>query len=103
MYYTYILSSIKQPGAIYKGFTKNLKLRLEEHNSLNGKRYSKKYSPWKLETYLAFSNIKQAKSFEKYLKSSSGNSFLKKRLISNSFKVALTKFNNARNSISETK
>lgn len=80
-----------------------MKLRLQEHNAINGKRYSKKYSPWKLQTYLAFSNSKEAKKFEKYLKSSSGNAFLKKRLISNSFKVALTKFNNARKMVSETK
>lgn len=80
------------PGAIYKGYTKDLKSRLIEHNSPSSKNYSKKYSPWKVETYIAFSEKKDAKRFEKYLKSSSGHAFLKKRLISKSFKHALEKF-----------
>ncbi len=38
----------------------------------------------------------EASKFEKYLKSSSGKSFMKKHLISNHFKEALKKFNNGR-------
>lgn len=95
MYYTYVLKSKKVPGAIYKGYTKDLKLRLEQHNSSSGK-HSSKYTPWEIETYLAFSTEQQAKDFERYLKSSSGKAFMHKRLISNQFKEALKKFNNGR-------
>jgi predicted GIY-YIG superfamily endonuclease len=95
MFYTYILKSKKVPGAIYKGYTKNLKSRLIQHNSLLNQ-YSKKYAPWEIESYFAFSTEQQAKDFERYLKSSSGKAFMQKRLISNSFKEALKKFNNGR-------
>jgi len=103
MYYTYILRSRKIPGAIYKGYTKDLKSRIAQHNVATGK-YSSKYAPWDIETYIAFSDEKQAKDFETYLKSSSGKAFMHKRLISNSFKKVLNEFNNGRdNKISETK
>lgn len=95
MFYTYILRSKKIPGAIYKGYTKDLKSRLKEHNSLAGK-YSSKYAPWELESYFAFSSETQAKDFEHYLKSSSGKAFMHKRLISNQFREVLKKFNNGR-------
>jgi len=95
MYYAYILRSRKIPGAIYKGYTKDLKLRLVQHNSAMGK-YSSKYAPWEIETYLAFSTEQQARDFERYLKSSSGKAFMHKRLISNHFKEALKKFKNGR-------
>lgn len=103
MYYTYILRSKKIHGAIYKGSTRNLKLRLLQHNGGKGS-HSSKYAPWEIESYFAFSSEAQAKDFEKYLKSSSGKSFMHKRLISNQFKEALQKFNNGRGrKISETK
>jgi len=103
MYYTYILKSHKVQGAIYKGYTHDLKSRVKQHNNKTGK-YSSKYLPWEIETYLAFSTEQQAKDFERYLKSSSGKSFMSKRLISSQFRVALKKFNNGRGQkISETK
>lgn len=103
MYYTYILKSTKIPGAVYKGWTKDLKSRLAQHNTGRSK-YSSKYAPWEIESYFAFSSEQQAMDFERYLKSSSGKSFMHKRLISNSFKEALKKFNNGRGKkISETK
>ena len=95
MYYTYILKSIKQPGAIYIGYTADLKSRVAQHNSGKSK-YTSKYSPWEVESYLAFSTKTEAESFEKYLKSSSGKSFMKKHLISMQFREALAEFNNAR-------
>jgi len=55
VYYTYILRSKKVPGAIYKGYTEDLKKRFVQHNS-SSKKYSNKYAPWEIETYLAFSN-----------------------------------------------
>jgi hypothetical protein len=36
--------------------------------------------PWRLKTYLAFSDEKRALEFGKYLKSGSGRAFAKKRL-----------------------
>lgn len=95
MFYTYVLKSTKQPGAIYIGYCKDLKSRLKQHNS-SLSIHGKKYAPWEIETYIAFTNKSDAESFEKYLKSSSGKAFLKKRLISNQFKEALDEFNNGR-------
>ncbi len=97
MYYTYILKSLKVPGAIYIGYTSDLKSRLADHNSPQNAGYSKRHAPRRIETYLAFSDQDDAKRFETYLKSSSGKAFLKKRLVSVQFKEALEKFNNGRN------
>ena len=96
MYYVYILKSEKQVGAIYIGYTSDLKCRIKEHNSTSNRHHSSKYSPWELESYFAFSDKIDAERFEKYLKSSSGKAFLRKRLISNHFKDALAKYNNGR-------
>ena len=41
--------------------------------------HTSKYRPWKLRTYIAFSDEKRAFAFEKYLKSASGRAFAKKR------------------------
>lgn len=99
MYYTYILKSIKQPGAIYIGYTSDLKSRLIKHNSGESK-YTAKYAPWSIESYFAFTNKEEAELFEKYLKSSSGKSFMKKHMISNQFREALKEFNNGRKVLS---
>ena len=79
MKYVYILNSINYPDRHYTGVTDNLRTRLEKHN---GKEVShtSKYVPWKLKTYIAFSEGDQAFAFEKYLKSASGRAFAKKRL-----------------------
>ena len=58
--------------------------------------YTKRHAPWEIESYLAFSEGKDAKRFEVYLKSNSGKAFMKKRLISNQFKELLVEFNNGR-------
>ena len=95
MYYVYILQSLKTPGAIYIGYTSDLKQRLGNHNNSYGV-YSRRHTPWKIETYIAFGEEIQAKNFEKYLKVGSGNAFLKKRLISKEFKKVLAEYNNGR-------
>jgi putative endonuclease len=97
MYYTYILRSIKNPGAIYIGYTSDLKSRLAHHNGPHNHGYTKRHAPWDVETYVAFSEEMDAKRFEVYLKSSSGKAFMKKRLISSQFKKNLEEFNNNRN------
>jgi predicted GIY-YIG superfamily endonuclease len=79
-YYVYILRSINSSEHIYIRFTTNIKKRVEYHNS--GMSYhTSKFKPWRLETYITFTDKRLALDFEKYLKVGSGNAFMKKRLI----------------------
>ena len=79
MRYVYLLQSEVFVGERYVGVTSDLKQRLADHNA--GKSpHTSKYAPWRLETYVAFSDGKKAKTFELYLKSGSGHAFAKKRL-----------------------
>ena len=79
MKYVYILQSIEVPERFYVGSTDNLDLRLKYHNS--GKvTHTEKYKPWRINTYVAFSDKKRAVDFESYLNCSSGRAFSKKRL-----------------------
>lgn len=79
MYYVYILRSINYSDQIYIGFTTNVERRLDEHNQGLSK-HTFKFKPWKIETYIAFSDKKLALNFEKYLKIGSGAAFRNKRL-----------------------
>jgi predicted GIY-YIG superfamily endonuclease len=79
LHYVYLLESETFGGPRYIGLTTDLKKRLADHNA--GKsRHTSKYMPWKLVTYVAFSDIEKARAFERYLKSGSGHAFAKKRL-----------------------
>ena len=80
MQIVYILISKKYPTRYYIGITQGLSRRLKEHNNGDSK-YSKKYAPWHLETFITLSSKHKAQELEKYLKSGSGFAFLKKRLI----------------------
>ncbi len=62
MYYVYILKSLKDSNRYYIGLTMDIKKRLFEHN-LDESSYSKRYSPWKIETYIAFQNQELAIHF----------------------------------------
>jgi predicted GIY-YIG superfamily endonuclease len=65
--------------ARYIGVTADLKRRLIEHNS--GKSiHTSKFAPWRIVTYVAFSDRAKAASFERYVKSGSGHAFASKRL-----------------------
>ena len=78
MYYSYILQSEKDNG-FYIGFTKDLKLRFEQHN--NGQVDStKSRRPLKLIYYEACLNQEDATKREKYLKTYNGKRFIHKRL-----------------------
>jgi putative endonuclease len=77
--YVYILQSVANPDRYYSGITADLKARLAKHNAREVA-HTSKYAPWKLKTYVAFSDEAQAFAFEKYLKSASGRAFAKKRL-----------------------
>jgi len=79
MKYVYLLESISDPNQIYVGLTDDLKVRFEVHNS-GGSPHTSKYKPWRLVTYVAFSDEAKAVAFERYLKSASGRAFAKKRL-----------------------
>ncbi|MFC1574112.1 GIY-YIG nuclease family protein [Candidatus Latescibacterota bacterium] len=78
-YYVYILQSLSDPEHFYTGFTENLEQRFQEHNE--GKSpHTKKHKPWRIKTTIAFTEKKKAFDFERYLKTSSGRAFAKKRL-----------------------
>ena len=77
MHYVYLLQSESFVDQRYVGMASDLKRRLSDHNS--GTRTSK-FVPWKLVTYVAFSDEQKARTFEHYLKSGSGHAFAKKRL-----------------------
>ena len=79
MTYVYLLQSETSLDRRYVGVTSDLKRRLAEHNA--GKSlHTSNYSPWRLVTYIAFSNRQKAETFERYLKSGSGHAFARKRL-----------------------
>lgn len=78
MYFVYILKLSNNNH--YVGSTKDLKARLKKHNSGQVKSTRNK-RPNKLVFFATFCNEGKAISFEKYLKSSSGTAFRKKRLI----------------------
>ena len=79
MHYVYLLESESALGQRYVGVTSDLKRRLADHNAGKSS-HTSKYAPWKLVTYVAFSDRQKAEAFEHYLKSGSGHAFAKKRL-----------------------
>lgn len=78
-YYVYLLRSESDPDRVYVGTTENLDQRLTEHNAGKSK-HTSKFRPWEIETYLAFTDKERAVAFERYLKTSSGIAFARKRL-----------------------
>jgi putative endonuclease len=79
MRYVYLLRSITFPGQTYVGLTDDLRNRVAAHNKGRSS-HTDKYKPWRLITYVAFSDDRKAIEFERYLKSSSGRAFANKRL-----------------------
>ena len=78
MHYVYILKSLRNPLQKYIGFTSDLKKRLADHNCSRCA-HTSKFMPWKIDTYIAFSDKGKAIEFERYLKTGSGWAFLGKR------------------------
>ena len=78
MYYTYILQS-KKDKKFYTGYTKNLKLRFEQHQKGQIKS-TKNRMPLKLVYYEVCLNQQDAIHREKYLKTYHGKMFIKNRL-----------------------
>ncbi len=85
MFYTYVLLS-KKDGKHYTGYTKDLKLRFEQHQ--NGEVDSTKYRrPFEIIYYEACLDQEDAMRREKYLKSYHGRMYLAKRLKSYSTRL----------------
>jgi len=80
MVYVYLIESVHQRQQHYVGITHDLKQRLIEHNE--GKSpHTRKFKPWRLVTYTGFADESTAANFEKYLKSGSGKTFLKRHFL----------------------
>jgi putative endonuclease len=77
-YYTYVLKSNKDNN-LYIGYTKNLKLRFEQH-AKGLVESTKNRRPLKLIYYEASLNQQDATHREKYFKTFYGAMYLKKRL-----------------------
>jgi putative endonuclease len=78
MKYVYILESLDTEH-FYIGIADDLRSRLGKHNA-GEVTHTSKYRPWRIKTYIAFSDQKRAFAFEQSLKSGSGRAFAKKRL-----------------------
>ena len=78
MKYVYILESINAPAENYIGLTNDLRARMTAHDNGQAK-HTGKFEPWRLVTCLGFSKPEKTVAFERYLKSSSGRAFAKKR------------------------
>lgn len=79
MHYVYILQSEVDGDRFYVGIAVDLRDRLKRHNA-GQVAHTSKFRPWRLKTYVGFSDKDRASAFEKYLKSASGRAFAKKRL-----------------------
>ena len=78
MYYTYVLLSLKD-GRFYTGFTRDLKLRFEQHRK-GEVESTRERRPFQLIYYEACLDMSDAVKREKYLKTYHGKMYLKKRL-----------------------
>ena len=78
MHYTYVLLS-KKDDKFYTGYTKDLKLRFEQHNKGHVES-TKDRRPLDLVYYEACLCRDDATHREKYLKSYHGKSYIRKRL-----------------------
>ncbi|HWA90591.1 MAG TPA: GIY-YIG nuclease family protein [Rhizomicrobium sp.] len=78
MKYVYILRSTEDEH-YYVGLTDDLRARLQAHNA-GQVPHTQKFKPWRIKTYVGFSDEAQAVAFERYLKSPSGRAFARKRL-----------------------
>lgn len=77
--YVYVLQSEIDSSRFYTGITDDLESRLKAHNK--GKcKHTSKHVPSKIKTAIAFTDVIKAQEFERYLKTSSGRAFTKKRL-----------------------
>jgi putative endonuclease len=78
MEYVYILESLNGLH-FYVGIADDVPARLLKHNA-GEVPHTSKYRPWRVRTYIAFTDENLAFAFERYLKSGSGRAFAKKHL-----------------------
>jgi len=80
MFYVYLIESTHDRQQHYVGITRDLKRRLCLHNA--GKSpHTAKFRPWNLVVYLGFAEERVARNLEKYLKSGSGKTFLRRHFL----------------------
>jgi predicted GIY-YIG superfamily endonuclease len=77
MHYVYLLESSSIADRRYIAVTSDLIQRLKDHNQGKSS-HTAKFLPWRLVTYIAFSDEEKATRFERYLKSGSGHAFARK-------------------------
>lgn len=73
----YILRSEADPARHYVGITSDLTERLQWHNH-GPCGHTTSYRPWSLVVSMQFRSERDARRFEKYLKSGSGRAFAKR-------------------------
>ena len=78
LHYVYILQSVSDPSRHDTGLTRDLFIRLKDHNSCKVP-HSRKFRPWVIETAIAFRSHEKAAALERYLKSHAGRAFARKR------------------------
>ena len=78
MFYTYVL--LCDNGSYYKGFTKELGHRYQQHLNGQGASYTAKHKPIKIAYYETFDTEKEAIVREKYFKSGSGREWLRDKI-----------------------
>jgi len=79
LHYVYLLQSVSTPTERYTGRTDGLRKRLRQHNTAK-EGHTAKFRPWRVVTYLGFSEAKKAAAFERYIKQGSGHAFANKHL-----------------------
>ncbi len=65
MKYIYILESLAESGHFYTGITDDLKSRIAPYNT-GAVTYTRKYRPWRIKSYVAFTDEARASAFERY-------------------------------------
>lgn len=80
MVYVYVLES-QTNSTWYVGMTKNLEVRLKEHNAGKSK-FTKGHMPWKVIYREEALDFASGRKLEKYFKTSAGKKYIQKKLSS---------------------
>jgi predicted GIY-YIG superfamily endonuclease len=75
-----LIESVHDRRQHYVGQTPDLKARLTGHNSGDSS-HTARFRPRHLVCYIGFADEKKSLAFERYLKSGSGKTFLKRHLL----------------------
>ncbi len=80
MVYVYLIESVLHREIHYVGIAHDLRQRLADHTAGRSV-HTAKFKPWRLIMYAGFAEEASARAFEKYLKSGSGRTFLKRHFL----------------------